>query len=117
MGEFDMGNLVRTGAAVALAAGLVLGAGAAQAAPGHASVAANVRSGPGLGFHVVDVLHPGEYVIVLGCNASWCEIHHIGPDGWVARSLLYNPYYGSRHYYQFRPRDLNQPGRGVPVGR
>lgn len=112
-----MHNLVRTAAAGALAAGLAFSAGAAQAAPGHAAVAANVRSGPGLGFSVVDVLQPGEYVIVVGCNASWCEIHHIGPDGWVARSLLYNPYYGSRHYYQFAPKDPDQPGRDALVGR
>ena len=93
-----------------LAAGLALTATAAIAAPGIASVAANVRSGPGTGYAVVDRLSKGEYVIVLSCGASWCKMHHIGNDGYVSRSLLYNPYYGSRAYYQFPPK-TPQPGR------
>jgi uncharacterized protein YraI len=93
-----------------LAAGLALVPMAALAAPGHASVNANVRSGPGLGYRVVDVLKTGEYVIVKDCGANWCLIGHIGNDGYVSRSLIYNPYYGSRHYYQFAPKHP-QPGR------
>jgi uncharacterized protein YraI len=95
------------------AAGLAfaLSAGAAVAAPGIASVSANVRSGPGSGYGVVDRLTKGEYVIVLSCGASWCKIHHIGPDGYVSRSLLYNPYYGSRAYYQFPPKTPSQGRR------
>ena len=95
---------------LAAAAGLLLGAGGALAAPGIASVNANVRSGPGTGYAVVDQLKKGEYVIVVSCGANWCNIHHIGADGYVARSLLYNPYYGSRAYYQFAPKHP-QPGR------
>lgn len=87
-----------------------LSATAGFAAPGIASVSANVRSGPGGGYGVVDRLTKGEYVIVLSCGASWCKIHHIGPDGYVSRSLLYNPYYGSRAYYQFPPK-TPVPGR------
>jgi len=93
-----------------LAAVVVLSAGAAMAAPGIASTAANVRSGPALGYKVVDQLEKGEYVIVKSCGGSWCLIGHIGKDGYVARTLLYNPYYGSRHYYQFPPKYPN-PGR------
>jgi len=95
---------------LAAAATLVFSAGAALAAPGIASANANVRSGPGLGYGVVDRLAKGEYVIVVSCGANWCNIHHIGADGYVARSLLYNPYYGSRAYYQFAPKHP-QPGR------
>ena len=93
-----------------LAAGLALTATAALAAPGIASVNANVRSGPGTGFGVVDTLTKGEYVIVKKCGASWCTISHIGKDGYVSRALIYNPYYGSRGYYQFAPKHP-QPGR------
>ena len=93
-----------------LAIGVIMTATAALAAPGIASVNANVRSGPGIGYAVVDQLTRGEYVIVLSCGASWCKIHHIGNDGYVSRSLVYNPYYGSRAYYQFAPK-YQQPGR------
>ena len=93
-----------------LAAGVALSATAAFAAPGIAAVNANVRSGPGLGYRVVDVLEKGEYVIVKDCGASWCTISHIGNDGYVARTLLFNPYYGSKDFYQFPPKHP-QPGR------
>lgn len=93
-----------------LAAGLALTATATLAAPGIASVNANVRSGPGSGYGVVDRLTKGEYVIVKSCGAAWCLIAHIGPDGYVSRSLLFNPYYGSHAYYQFAPKHP-QPGR------
>lgn len=93
-----------------LVAALVLSASAAAAAPGIANVNANVRSGPGTGYDVVDVLTAGEYVIVKDCGANWCTISHIGKDGYVARTLLHNPYYGSKGYYQFAPKHP-QPGR------
>ena len=93
-----------------LAAGLALSATAALAAPGIATVNANVRSGPGTGYRVVDVLKKGEYVIVKGCGANWCQISHIGKDGYVSRALVYNPYYGSKGFYQFAPKHP-QPGR------
>ena len=93
-----------------LAAGIALAATAAIAAPGHASVNANVRSGPGTAYKIVDRLEKGEYVIVKECGANWCLIGHIGNDGYVSRSLVYNPYYGSRTYYQFAPKHP-QPGR------
>ena len=93
-----------------LAAGLALMPVAASAAPEIAAVNVNVRSGPGLGYRVVDVLEKGEYVIVKDCGASWCLISHIGNDGYVARTLLFNPYYGSEDFYQFAPKHP-QPGR------
>ena len=51
-----------------LAAGLAMAPVTASAAPGLANVNANVRSGPGLGYRVVDVLEAGEYVIVKDCG-------------------------------------------------
>ena len=93
-----------------MAAAIALSATAALAAPGTASVNANVRSGPGTGYAIVDRLTKGEYVIVKSCGASWCRISHIGKDGYVARTLIYNPYYGSRAFYQFAPKHP-QPGR------
>jgi uncharacterized protein YraI len=93
-----------------LALGVALTTSAALAAPGIASVNANVRSGPGTGYSVVDVLEQGEYVIVKDCAALWCTISHIGNDGYVSRALIYNPYYGSKTFYQFAPKHP-QPGR------
>ncbi len=93
-----------------LAAGLAFVPVAAVAAPGVAAVNVNVRTGPGLGFHIVDVLEKGEYVIVKECGAAWCRIDHIGNDGYVARTLLFNPYYGSEDFYEFPPKHP-QPGR------
>lgn len=55
----------------------------------QATAAVNVRSGPGTGFAVVDVLYPGEEVDVEGCTAAgWCSIIHYGPDGWVSARYL-----------------------------
>lgn len=93
-----------------IAAGFALAATAAIAAPGNASVNANVRSGAGTGYRIVDTLTKGEYVIVKSCGFRWCLISHIGNDGYVSRSLIYNPYYGSKNYYQFAPKHP-QPGR------
>lgn len=93
-----------------LAAAFALMATAAIAAPGYASANANVRSGPGTGYKVVDVLEKGEYIIVKSCSANWCLMSHIGNDGYVSRSLIYNPYYGSKNYYQFPPKKP-QPSR------
>ena len=95
-----------------LAVGLAFTTTAALAAPGTANANANVRSGPGTGYKIVDKLTKGEYVIVKSCGASWCLISHIGNDGYVARSLIYNPYYGSKGWYQFAPKHP-QPGRST----
>jgi uncharacterized protein YraI len=103
-------NMLRRLIVPLLAAGFALTATAALAAPGYANANANVRSGPGTGYKIVDMLKKGEYVIVKSCGASWCKISHIGNDGYVSRSLVYNPYYGSKNYYQFAPKHP-QPGR------
>jgi uncharacterized protein YraI len=92
-----------------IAVALVLSASAALAAPAKANANANIRSGPGTGFPVVAFLEKGEYIIVRSCTANWCKVTRVGHNGYVARTLLYNPYYGSRNYYQFPPKS---PGLG-----
>lgn len=84
------GSFRRVGLA---AAALISTTMAASALEAVATTTANVRSGPGTGFAVVDTLHPGEVVDVVECNApnTWCRIFHTGPDGWVSRSLLSAP--------------------------
>lgn len=111
-----MTKFSRTIAPMALAAGLALSISAAFAAPGIAQSNANIRSGPGLGYAVVDTLQTGDYVVVIKCTASWCNIHRVGPDGWVYRALLKNPYYSPRGIYDFPPKALIEPGR-TSVGR
>lgn len=85
-------------------------AGAALAAPAKANTNANIRSGPGTGYGIVATLEEGEYIIVRSCTARWCKVTRVGKNGYVARTLLYNPYYGSRDYYQFAPK-RPAPGR------
>lgn len=103
-------SLPRMIASMALAAGLALTATAVEAAPGKALTSANIRSGPGTGYAIVGVLAPGENIRVDGCSFNWCKIHQVGPDGYVFRSLIYNPYYGSHFYFQFPP-STPSPGR------
>jgi uncharacterized protein YraI len=94
-----------------LAAALVLAAsGAGFAAPAKANANANIRSGPGISYGIVASLKKGEYIIVRSCTANWCKVTRPNKNGYVARSLLYNPYYGFKGYYQFPPKTLN-PGR------
>lgn len=63
-------------------------AGAAFAAPGVATGNVNVRSGPGTGYAVVDVLRRGERVDVEYCRGNWCFVEKRGPDGWVSANYL-----------------------------
>ena len=69
-------------------AALLLSAGAALADPAQATGAVNVRSGPGVGYSIVDQLYPGEDVDVGQCDGGWCFVNHSGPDGWVSANYL-----------------------------
>lgn len=63
---------------------LATGSFAAEAVSG-----ANVRSGPGTSYPVVDELSSGENVTVDRCvQGGWCLISHAGADGWVSAKLL-----------------------------
>ena len=55
-------------------AALLLSAGAALAEPGQATASVNVRSGPGVGYSVVDTLYPGENVDIQQCEGGWCYV-------------------------------------------
>lgn len=78
-------------AAAGIAAlGLAASAGIAQAATAYATGNVNVRSGPGTGYGVLDVLRTGDRVDVQQCRGSWCYVEKPGPDGWVSASFLDN---------------------------
>lgn len=69
-----------------------------------ASVRLNVRSGPGLEHDVLDTLHKGERVLVTQCRNEWCQVAHVGINGWV-----YGPYLVSAQFSQswsVRSQDL-----------
>jgi uncharacterized protein YraI len=53
-----------------------------------ASVRLNVRGGPGLDHPVLDTLRAGERVRVNECRNEWCQITHVGIDGWVFAPYL-----------------------------
>lgn len=69
-------------------AALGASAAGAYAATAYATSAVNVRSGPGTGYRVVDVLRRGEPVEIDYCRGSWCAISKAGPDGWVSANYL-----------------------------
>lgn len=77
-------------AKIAALAGAIfaLTAGAALAAPGYATGAVNVRTGPGTGYSKVDTLTRGEQVDIGQCRSGWCYVTHNGPDGWVSANYL-----------------------------
>lgn len=79
-----------TGALFALACGVT----AANAASAYASSTVNVRSGPGTGYSVIDVLRPGQRVEVDYCKGAWCVI---GSDGWVNANYLTADRYDDRY--------------------
>ena len=102
--------MLKSSSLLLAAAFVLVASGAAFAAPAKANATANIRSGPGTSYGVVARLDKGEYIIVRSCTANWCKVTRPNMNGYVARTLLYNPYYGSRHYYQFPPKTPN-PGR------
>ena len=70
-----------------------------------ASVRLNVRGGPGLEHQVLDTLHEGERVLVTQCRSQWCQITHVGINGWV-----YAPYLVSAQFSQtWSARSRNLP--------
>lgn len=111
-------KLPRTALTLALAGfALAVGTVGAFAAEAMSTTSLNVRSGPGPGYRVVDVLHPGERVDVDRCVGSWCFVTHPGPDGWVSANYLtrgddrwddrppvyVHPPYPPREYPYYRP--------------
>jgi uncharacterized protein YraI len=109
--------LTATLATLALAAT----AAGAYAAPAVSTGNVNVRTGPGPGYGVVDMLQRGESVDVARCRGSWCFVVKSGPDGWVSSSYLDSgrgyrdnrTYRDDRNYGYDRGYD-NRPRRPAP---
>ncbi len=88
---------------LALLGGLALSPTIANAA--EAASSANVRSGPGTSYRVVDRLVRGENVNVRRCRSNgWCYITHPGPDGWVSARLLVSNDFGDEYLGSRRAR-------------
>jgi uncharacterized protein YraI len=68
----------------------VLTVAATGAFAAQAATSLNVRAWPN--GRVVDVLHPGEHVQIVGRSGGWCQIEHRGPDGWASCRYLTNSY-------------------------
>jgi uncharacterized protein YraI len=77
-------------AGTVIAAGALVAATSAQAAPGFTTNAIDLRSGPGEGYPTLGVIENNSAVEVNGCLASWswCDVS-IGDDrGWVQGAAL-----------------------------
>lgn len=88
---------------------MVMTAGA-YAWTASATASVNVRSGPGTGYRVIDVLQRGERVEVEYCRSGWCFIDQgrFGPNGWVSGNYL------SQGYQQPRPPVYQPPVQRPP---
>lgn len=74
---------------LSLAGGLLLlSVGAAAAAPAVVSDNLNLRSGPGTGYRVLNVLPAGSSVDVLGCGRSWCRVASAEGTGYASSHYL-----------------------------
>lgn len=83
--------------------GLTLFVSAAAATEAKATTALNVRSGPGVHHHVVDVLHRGERVHVDHCRSNgWCYVTHHGHNGWASSRYLTEVRYQQKTYSRSR---------------
>ncbi len=94
---------------------LALTATSAFARPAEATAPVNVRTGPGLGFHVVDRLHRGENVNISRRSHGWCYVQKTGRNGWVSCAYLTADNYGNWRYRDrpnYRSYDYNV-GPGV----
>lgn len=65
---------------------VVAGAGLASAAVVENDL--NLRSGPGTGYRVIDVMPAGTYARVLSCGGSWCRVAYGGRIGYASASYL-----------------------------
>jgi uncharacterized protein YraI len=70
----------------AASAFVVAGAGLASAAVVENDL--NLRSGPGTGYRVIDVMPAGAYARVLSCGGSWCRVAYGGTIGYASASYL-----------------------------
>lgn len=103
---------------------LLAGTAASFAASAVATSGVNVRLGPGTQYGIVDQLYAGEQVEVYGCQGSWCQISHTGPDGWVSANYLTrgdgyydDDYYEGPDFIIRSPRPSYRPWYGRPYPR
>jgi uncharacterized protein YraI len=70
-----------------VAAALALSAAAAEAAPGRATGAVNMRTGPGTGYARITTIPAGARIQVYDCG-SWCRVTYAGRSGWVSAGYV-----------------------------
>ena len=67
---------------------LIAGTSAQAAWRGFAVTDVNMRSGPGTGYAVIDVVPEGGGVFVDSCGGNWCDVTWQGIDGYISRRYL-----------------------------
>lgn len=74
----------------ALIGATLMGAAAAQAAPGYATTNVNMRTGPDTEFPSVEIIPEGSSIEVAGCldDESWCDVIAGSNRGWVFSEYL-----------------------------
>ena len=85
---------------------LLLSAGAVAASPATVNDNLNLRSGPGVDHHVLNVLPAGSSVDVLGCGRSWCRVSSAEGTGYVSSRYLDM---GAQAYAQAPPPPVYVP--------
>ncbi|MCT7376490.1 DUF1236 domain-containing protein [Chelativorans salis] len=72
----------------------------------------NLRTGPGTGYPVVDVIRSSEQVIINGCDegGSWCSVNHAGVEGWA-----YSGYLATEQAMEVMPRTTYETTGAVEV--
>ncbi|MCF6327739.1 MAG: SH3 domain-containing protein [Devosiaceae bacterium] len=82
-----------------------------------ATLALNVRTGPGTEYSVVDTLSAGEGVSVNQCANDWCYIAGEGATGWVAQRFLRFGKPPTPSLQPSPPVTLPQAGQNWPDGQ
>jgi hypothetical protein len=73
---------------MALAAGLFIALGTAQALEATTTSALSLREGPGTGYARLLTMPAGARVQVKGCRDGWCTVNYDGYAGYASRSGL-----------------------------
>ncbi len=84
--HFLEGTTMSFKSAILAGVALLAGAGAANAAVVRGDL--NLRSGPGTGYAVIEVMPAGSSVDVLSCTGGWCRVAYAGETGYASRSYL-----------------------------
>lgn len=73
----------------ALLAGSLAGSCAsAVARPAFTTFNANLRSGPGVGSPIVDIVPDQAQIEVRSCSGSWCRVNWEGAEGYLSSTLI-----------------------------